>query len=186
MIFAQLYIPRYTGRLVSPGDLRFQYRTLGLRKCRTNTSRISSSPHNRSTESRYDLIVPTIALGLLGTALTLANPTAAHALHPEPSNALSLPTWAVHTSSVIEWATAMALMWRYAEVSGNQRWKGMAWGMVPSLAAAMCACTWHFFYNSSDLQWLVLLQSFLTIVGNATCWIAAYRIYTAASTVNSK
>jgi hypothetical protein len=26
-----------------------------------------------------------------------------------------------------EWATAMALMWQYAEASGNQRWKGMTW-----------------------------------------------------------
>jgi hypothetical protein len=28
----------------------------------------------------------------------------------------------------------------------------MAWGMLPSLGSAMCACTWHFFYNSPDLQ----------------------------------
>ena len=37
-------------------------------------------------------------------------------------------------------------------MSGNPRWKGMAWGMVPCLGSAMCACTWHFFYNSPDLQ----------------------------------
>jgi hypothetical protein len=42
--------------------------------------------------------------------------------------------------------------WRYGEVSGNPRWKGMAWGMVPCLGSAMCACTWHFFYNSPDLK----------------------------------
>lgn len=28
----------------------------------------------------------------------------------------------------------------------------MAWGMVPCLGSAMCACTWHFFYNSPDLK----------------------------------
>lgn len=31
-----------------------------------------------------------------------------------------------------------------------------------------------------DLDFLVALQAFLTVVGNCTCWIAAYRIYTAA------
>lgn len=42
--------------------------------------------------------------------------------------------------------------WRYGEVSGNPRWKGLSWGMLPCLGSAMCACTWHFFYNSPDLQ----------------------------------
>jgi hypothetical protein len=52
----------------------------------------------------------------------------------------------------------MGLMWRYAEVSGNPRWKGMTWGMLPALGSAMSACTWHFFYNSPDLEFLVPLQ----------------------------
>jgi hypothetical protein len=72
-------------------------------------------------------------------------------LHSEPANALSLPTWAVHTSSVIEYVFAMLLIWRYADATGNQKWKGMTWGMTPFLASAMCACTWHFFYNSPEL-----------------------------------
>jgi|AntAceMinimDraft_11_1070367.scaffolds.fasta_scaffold383599_1 hypothetical protein len=37
----------------------------------------------------------------------------------EPYNALSLPTWAVHVSSVTEWALAMRLIWAYADVSGT-------------------------------------------------------------------
>lgn len=48
----------------------------------------------------------------------LAMPAAALSVHPEPANALSLPTWAIHVSSVIEWTAAMALVWRYADVSG--------------------------------------------------------------------
>ncbi|XP_058215390.1 uncharacterized protein LOC131326576 isoform X1 [Rhododendron vialii] len=70
----------------------------------------------------------------------------------EPSNALSLPTWAIHVSSVVEWITAMALVWQYGEKSGNESWKGLSWGMVPLLGGAFCACTWHFFYNSEALQ----------------------------------
>ncbi len=46
-----------------------------------------------------------------------------------------------------------------AQVSGNPRWKGMTWGMLPALGSAMSACTWHFFYNSPDLEFLVALQA---------------------------
>lgn len=95
----------------------------------------------------------------------------------EPSNALSLPTWAIHVSSVVEWITAMALVWQYGEKSGNACWKGLSWGMVPLLGGAFCACTWHFFYNSESLEVLVALQAALTVLGNATMCIAAFRIY---------
>jgi len=48
----------------------------------------------------------------------------------EPPNALSLPTWAIHVSSVAEWIIAMALVWQYGEKSGYPAWKGLSWGMV--------------------------------------------------------
>ncbi|KAK7307814.1 hypothetical protein VNO77_41211 [Canavalia gladiata] len=99
----------------------------------------------------------------------------------EPPNALSLPTWAVHVSSVVEWIIAMALVWQYADKSGYQTWKGLSWGMVPLLGGALCACTWHFFYNSESLEVLVALQAALTVIGNATMCIAAYRIYKSSS-----
>nr|ACU14774.1 unknown [Glycine max] len=95
----------------------------------------------------------------------------------EPPNALSLPTWAIHVSSVAEWIIAMALVWQYGEKSGYPAWKGLSWGMVPLLGGAFCACTWHFFYNSESLEVLVALQAALTVIGNATMCIAAYRIY---------
>ncbi|KAL9258462.1 Ycf49-like protein [Drosera capensis] len=95
----------------------------------------------------------------------------------EPSNALSLPTWAVHVSSVAEWVIAMALVWQYGDRSGCEAWKGLSWGMVPLLGGAMCACTWHFFYNSESLEVLVAIQAALTVIGNATMCIAAFRIY---------
>ncbi|MCD7464613.1 hypothetical protein HAX54_053089 [Datura stramonium] len=95
----------------------------------------------------------------------------------EPSNALSLHTWASHVSSVVEWVTAMALVWQYGEKSGYESWKGLAWGMVPLLGGAFCACTWHFFYNSESLEVVVALQAALTVIGNATMCFAAFRIY---------
>jgi len=95
----------------------------------------------------------------------------------EPANALSLPTWAIHVSSVAEWVIAMGLMWQYAEVTDRPVIKQMTWGMLPCFGSAMAACTWHFFYNSEELLFLVALQSFLTLVGNFTCLVAAYNIY---------
>ncbi|GFP86471.1 ycf49-like protein [Phtheirospermum japonicum] len=113
------------------------------------------------------------------TLVAIVGPTHAAELpiFSEPSNALSLPTWAVHVSSVVEWATAMALVWQYGEKSGYESWKGLSWGMVPLLGGALCACTWHFFYNSESLEVLVALQAALTVIGNVTMCIAAYRIY---------
>jgi amino acid transporter len=96
--------------------------------------------------------------------------------HSEPINALSIPTWAIHFSSVIEYLIAMSLVWKYAEVTGNEKWKGLTWGMLPLHASGICACTYHFFYNPSSLQFLVSMQAGLTLLGNLTCAIAAFRI----------
>ena len=54
----------------------------------------------------------------VGLALLLPSQATA-AVHAEPGNALSLQTWAIHISSVLEWITAMSLFWRYADVTGQ-------------------------------------------------------------------
>ena len=59
------------------------------------------------------------AAGLASMAWLLPASPALAAIHTEPANALSLPTWAVHVSSTVEWGTAMYLFWRYAEVTGR-------------------------------------------------------------------
>jgi hypothetical protein len=120
-----------------------------------------------SSLSYVDVMIPVaVALCLLGMPQ-----------HAEPSNALSLPTWFVHTSSVIEWVVAMKMVRDHADVSGNPRWKGMALAMAPSQASGLCACTYHLFYNSVFLGNLVTLQAALTVLGNTTMGIAAYRIF---------
>mmetsp|Transcript_6973 Transcript_6973/g.10820 ORF Transcript_6973/g.10820 Transcript_6973/m.10820 type:complete len:550 (+) Transcript_6973:57-1706(+) len=97
-------------------------------------------------------------------------------MHSEPENALSIPTWAIHCSSVIEFLFAMDIIWKFSETTGNEKWKGLTWGMLPLHASGICACTYHFFYNPSSLQFLVELQAFFTLLGNLTVAIAAYRI----------
>lgn len=96
--------------------------------------------------------------------------------HTEPANALSIPTWAIHSSSVIEFIFAMDLIWKYSETTGNEKWKGMTWGMLPLHASGIAACTYHFFYNTPTFQALVTTQAGLTLLGNITVMIAAYRI----------
>lgn len=98
------------------------------------------------------------------------------ALHAEPANALSIPTWAIHFSSVFEYLFAMGMMWQFAALTGNEKFKGMTWGMLPLHASGVAACTYHFFYNNPDLAFLVTLQAGLTALGNTTVAIAAFRL----------
>ncbi|CAH0374947.1 unnamed protein product [Pelagomonas calceolata] len=94
----------------------------------------------------------------------------------EPVNALSIPTWIVHFSSVCEFILAMKLATVYAKQSGDEKWNGVAWGMLPSHASGVCACTYHLFYNQAALSWLVTAQAGLTFLGNTTLFIAALRL----------
>jgi hypothetical protein len=92
-------------------------------------------------------------------------------------HALSLPTWIIHVSSVIEWTLAIWLIATYAQLSHNRAWLGLSFAMLPALVSALCACTWHFFDNAPSLEWLVTLQAAMTLVGNITLAIAAYFIW---------
>ncbi|MEB3161963.1 MAG: DUF2499 domain-containing protein [Prochlorothrix sp.] len=92
-------------------------------------------------------------------------------------HALSIPTWIIHVSSVLEWAAAIWFIWQYGEVSSQKSWRALSWAMLPALVSAMCACTWHFFDNPDSLGWLVTLQASMTVVGNCTLMAAAWWIY---------
>ena len=90
---------------------------------------------------------------------------------------LSIPTWIIHISSVIEWIAAIWLIWNYGELTGNRAWWALSFAMLPALVSAMCACTWHYFDNAESLEWLVTLQAAMTLVGNFTLWAAAVWIW---------
>lgn len=92
-------------------------------------------------------------------------------------HALSIPTWIIHISSVIEWIAAIWLIWTYGEVSRNRAWWALSLAMLPALVSAMCACTWHFFDNAESLEWLVTLQAAMTLFGNFTLLAAAWWIW---------
>lgn len=112
----------------------------------------------------------------LSAATAALDPVASLGLREEPANALSLPTWAVHVSSVTEWSIAMRLIWEHAETSGNPAWRGLSVAMIPFLASGFAACTFHLFYNAPEVNAMVPLQALLTLGGNVGCAVAAYRI----------
>ena len=92
-------------------------------------------------------------------------------------HSLSLPTWVIHISSVIEWTLAIWLIWQYDKQNPDRGWRNLAWAMFPALVSAMCAVTWHFFDNADSLEWLVTVQAALTLIGNSTLAFAAYFIW---------
>jgi Protein of unknown function (DUF2499) len=87
-------------------------------------------------------------------------------------HALSIPTWIIHISSVIEWIAAIWLIWLYGDAQKNYAWRGLSFAMLPALVSAMCACTWHYFDNSPHLEWLVTLQAAMTLAGNICLCVA--------------
>lgn len=147
---------------------------LGFRDAEKSQKQPSTSDRNGSVRLSAQLIpILLLAIPALHSFLGSA--------HIEPTNALSLPTWIIHISSLIEWLVAMGLAWRYADISSNQKWKGLTWGMIPLHTSGICACTYHFFYNAPALNGLVLLQAFLTFFGNTTMAFATFRIYKGSS-----
>ncbi|XP_024028477.1 uncharacterized protein LOC21402563 isoform X2 [Morus notabilis] len=105
--------------------------------CNVTTQIQPRKPTIRGTFWKPKTMVASILVLGVGLALTPVGPASAVELPilgslqlSEPSNALSLPTWAVHVSSVIEWITAMVLVWQYGEKSGNESWKGLSWGTL--------------------------------------------------------
>ncbi|MFB2893233.1 DUF2499 domain-containing protein [Aerosakkonemataceae cyanobacterium BLCC-F50] len=99
---------------------------------------------------------------------------------------LSIPTWIIHVSSVIEWIAAIWLIWTYGEVTKNRAWYALSMGMLPALVSAMCACTWHYFDNPKSLEWLVTLQAAMTVLGNFTLLLAGWLIWRSAKSAMVK
>ncbi len=91
-------------------------------------------------------------------------------------HALSLGTWWIHIASVLEWVAAMVAIQRFGRMRGEGGWRWLSLAMLPALASAMAACTWHLFDNSAELKGLVVLQAGLTTVGNVALAVAAWNL----------
>nr|CAD1821639.1 unnamed protein product [Ananas comosus var. bracteatus] len=120
----------------------------------SHRSRAAPLPKGRALASAAALLAAGAGLALAAASAN-ALPLGASAVLREPENALSLPTWAVHVSSVIEWVTAMVLVWEYGEKSGFPSWKGLSWGMSESgnsvvLSTMTAACAEKICYLAVD------------------------------------
>ena len=91
-------------------------------------------------------------------------------------HALSLPTWWIHVTSVLEWVVAMVAVQRLGVARREGGWRWLSLAMLPALVSAMAACTWHLFDNSPNLQGLVVFQAGLTTIGNAALALAAWNL----------
>lgn len=91
-------------------------------------------------------------------------------------HALSLGTWWIHITSVLEWLLAMAAVLRFGQERREPGWRWLALAMLPALVSAMAACTWHLFDNATALEGLVVLQAALTAAGNTALALASLNL----------
>ena len=110
-----------------------------------------SKSSSLSTEKLFDASLP-IAMFLLATSTISTGVIPLAQAHIEPLNALSIPTWMVHVSSLLEWLVAMQLIWEHSIVSGNPRWKGLTIGMIPSHTSGLCKSPLRYLYVHTYTQ----------------------------------
>jgi polyferredoxin len=91
-------------------------------------------------------------------------------------HALSLPTWWIHITSVLEWVLAIVAVEAFGRWRREPAWRWLALAMLPALVSAMAACTWHLFDNSEALRGLVVLQAGSTVAGNVAVAAAAFHL----------
>ncbi len=90
---------------------------------------------------------------------------------------LSLGTWVIHISSVLEWILAIFIVNKISKYKNFEKYFWLGLAMIPNLIGAMCAITWHIYDNTIELYGLVTLQGIFTIIGNTTLAIAILYIY---------
>lgn len=88
----------------------------GFRMTRTKSTTNSISNINNYIDSLL-LSIPLIII-IISYVTNMYSITTSTMLHSEPWNALSIPTWIVHSSSLLEWLVAMKLIWEHAITSG--------------------------------------------------------------------
>jgi hypothetical protein len=91
-------------------------------------------------------------------------------------HALSIGTWWIHITSVLEWVVAIVAVQSYGLHRGEAGWRWLALAMVPALASAMAACTWHLYDNPTALKGLVVIQAGFTGLGNLALAVAAWNL----------
>ena len=90
---------------------------------------------------------------------------------------LSLGTWIIHITSVIEWIYVIFIINKISKFEKFHLYFWLSLAMIPNLIGAMCAITWHIYDNQDALYGLVTLQGIFTFMGNLTLAFATIAIY---------
>ena len=98
---------------------------------------------------------------------------------------LSLGTWFIHIATLMEWVVAIILVGHISTITNNKALRFFALAMLPNLASAMAAITWHIFDNILELKGLVVLQAALTTLGNICLAVAAWNLFRAESSATN-
>ena len=92
-------------------------------------------------------------------------------------HALSTGTWFIHILTVFEWSLAIIIILKISKQSIHHKSLILlSFAMLPNLASAMAAVTWHIYDNDSSLYSLVYIQALLTFLGNVCLAIASWQI----------
>ncbi len=90
---------------------------------------------------------------------------------------LSTPTWFIHILTLFEWILAILIISKVSEDSRyNNKIIWLSVAMLPNLASAMAAITWHIFDNDQSLYGLVYIQALLTFAGNSCLALATWKL----------
>ncbi|HEX2910788.1 MAG TPA: DUF2499 domain-containing protein [Chloroflexia bacterium] len=95
---------------------------------------------------------------------------------------LSIPTWIIHFSSVIEWALAMLLFWQVGRKLHNIWLQRMSFVMIPYMLSGWCAIIYHM--SADEWGWLNDTQAYLTFAGSSCFALWAFLVL--RSLTNSK
>lgn len=79
---------------------------------------------------------------------------------------LSFQTWYIHSLSVIDWIVFIEIAWKYAYQVKSKKIIRLSTVLGIFFISGICILTWHYFSNNKDLSWLIVFQSFLTLLGN--------------------
>ena len=92
-------------------------------------------------------------------------------------HSLSTATWFIHILTLFEWILAILLISKVSTQKGfNNNLIWLALAMLPNLASAMAAITWHIFDNEKSLYGLVYIQALLTFLGNCCLALASWKL----------
>lgn len=79
---------------------------------------------------------------------------------------LSFQTWYIHSLSVIDWIIFIEIFWAYAYQIKSKKIIYFSNALGIFFLSGICILTWHYFANLKELTWLIVFQSFLTLIGN--------------------